>query len=589
MNINASHSDNQTNLEPNEPLREINIRKISNANSMIIERALSVESAEMFFNGSKEKEFNCDNINSLVSEFKQSAVGIYNYDDSSRNRNGPSNSLNENIKKILLNLQKSFHLNKMNQMFLIKKYDELSNKQNLIEETIEKIKKVSKSKQKKHVKYLRYIPLSKIYYYSPKKTHFYYIFMDIVVKSRKKPLAGSETKNFQFIKPKSKKKKKIDENEEVEGYEEDEGNFERNGKNKNKSKFSTANKKLPNRYKFKPEEDEILKKLILYSGGDYMNWYQIACDFNDFIASIMKDTMRDIKYKQRTPLELYARSLELSDFYNYKKWNTNEDLILKKAILYYGPKNWQQISYCLDGRNNSQCFHRWMKGINPKIKRNKWSFEEDLTLGIALKIYGNKKWSKIANHLQGRTDIQCRERFCNILDPSLEEVDWTSMEDIKLLMLYDKMKNKWSKIAKEFGNRTDNTCWRRWKYLESIRKSHGMYPNCNSSSRFNFSGNLSRNISGHDGNSESNSYMLNDNSFDPRDIVLDKDKIKGEEDYDDDHNIIQSNRKKNEINFFDPNGNFQGFNYSYSKKKNKKKNIFLVRKITPKETIETSL
>lgn len=134
--------------------------------------------------------------------------------------------------------------------------------------------------------------------------------------------------------------------------------------------------------------------------------------------------------------------------------------------MYYGPKNWQQISYCLEGRNNSQCFHRWMKGINPKIRRDKWSFEEDLTLGVALnKIYQKKKWSKIANHLLGRTDIQCRERWCNILDPSLEEVEWTNEEDLKLLNLYRKYGNKWSLIAKNYGNRTDNTCWRRWKYL----------------------------------------------------------------------------------------------------------------------------
>jgi hypothetical protein len=167
-----------------------------------------------------------------------------------------------------------------------------------------------------------------------------------------------------------------------------------------------------------------------------------------------------------TPLICYVRHLETSSFYKYKKWNQEEDKILRKAILYYGPKNWQQISYCLDGRNNSQCFHRWMKGIDPKIKRDKWSFEEDLTLGISLnKIYQKKKWSKIANHLLGRTDIQCRERWCNILDPSLEDVEWTNEEDLKLLNLYRKYGNKWSLIAKHYGNRTDNTCWRRWKYL----------------------------------------------------------------------------------------------------------------------------
>ena len=142
---------------------------------------------------SKEKEFNCDNLHSLVSYYKENnedreikiedrgVIGNYNNNNANNHHhnNKSSDYLRENIKSILSNLYKSYQLNKMNQMFYIKKYDELSNKQILIEETIEKIKKVSKSKQKKHVKYLRYIPLSKIYYYSPKKTHFYYIFMDI--------------------------------------------------------------------------------------------------------------------------------------------------------------------------------------------------------------------------------------------------------------------------------------------------------------------------------------------------------------------------------------------------------------------------
>ena len=113
-----------------------------------------------------------------------------------------------------------------------------------------------------------------------------------------------------------------------------------------------------------------------------------------------------------------------------------------------------------------------MKGINPKIKRDKWSFIEDLILGLTLnKIYKKKKWSKIAYHLLGRTDIQCRERWCNILDPSLEDVEWTNEEDIKLLNLYREHGNKWSLIAKYYGNRTDNTCWRRWKYLTSLNIS----------------------------------------------------------------------------------------------------------------------
>lgn len=323
------------------------------------------------------------------------------------------------IKNIILYLKQSRDINLQIQKSLTGKYEKLSEKQILIEKTLEKIKRINKSKQKKHIKYLKYTPLNKVYYYCPKKIHYYYILMDLVIKSRKKNKLGNNGFHFSL-----------------------------GGNNSNLS-----NKKDINRFKFNKKEDAILKKNLLFSSGyENIDWNEIANEIGT-----------------KNAFQIFVRNLELSNFYAYKKWNSIEDNILRKAILYYGPKNWQQISYCLDGRNNSQCFHRWMKGINPKIKRNKWSFEEDLTLGVALKIYGNKKWSKIANHLNGRTDIQCRERFCNILDPNLEEVEWKSTEDIKLLSLYEKYGNKWSKIAKEFGNRTDNTCWRRWKYLISLK------------------------------------------------------------------------------------------------------------------------
>lgn len=440
--------------------------------SVKLYRADSGNSADFFFNRyhsdtreeNKEKESNNFSMNKILSENETNHINT-------------NLVLTEKIEKILSNLYKAYELNKANQKNLIKYYEYLTYKQTLIESTLDKIKRVNRTKQKKHVKYLRYIPLNKVYFYSPKKNHFYYILMDIVIKSRKKhSIGGNNYSNIGYYEE--------DDDDRVNSQSQSHSvaysiankstSARRNSTLDNSSKINKSTlKRTINRYKFNEEEDEILKKLILYSGGDFIDWHQIARDHNDFISNVLVRGDKD-KLKVRSALECYTRSLELSDFYTYKKWTNNEDQILKKAILYYGPKNWQQISYCLEGRNNSQAFHRWMKGINPKIKRSKWSFEEDLTLGIALKIYGNKKWSKIANHLGGRTDIQCRERFCNILDPSLEEVEWKPHEDAKLLLLYDKMKNKWSKIAKEFGNRTDNTCWRRWKYLESIRKSVGL-------------------------------------------------------------------------------------------------------------------
>ena len=350
------------------------------------------------------------------------------------------------IELLLENLKKAQQINLSMQSDLIDIITESQNKMTKIEIMLQKINNIKKSKPKKHMRYPNYIPLDSFYFYTSKRIHLYYHLLEKVFESNKKDLDKDE------IKVKM------------------------------------------NRYNFTRVYDNILNQIIFINEkNNIINWYIVSAEMNKILNNnnnnniIVKEDESLIKKKKKknkeinnnnnnitifTPLICYVRYLEISSFYKYKKWNDEEDKILRKAILYYGPKNWQQISYCLDGRNNSQCFHRWMKGINPKIKRDKWSFIEDLILGLTLnKIYKKKKWSKIAYHLLGRTDIQCRERWCNILDPSLEDVEWTNEEDIKLLNLYREHGNKWSLIAKYYGNRTDNTCWRRWKYLTSLNIS----------------------------------------------------------------------------------------------------------------------
>ena len=376
----------------------------------------------------------------------------------------------QKIQTLLSNLYKALNYNKSLQKKALNKYNNALDKMTEIESIIEKINIVNKSKPKKHMKYPNYIPLESFYFYTNKKTHLYYHLLEKVLESCKKDSDKDEYSSL------------------------------------------SLNKSNLNRFNFNKQQDNQLNKFLLTNEKNkIINWCKVSADMNNFFNiennnnnekneinennnndnnnnennnnqnSIQEKTHKKISKKNKklkkiqffTPLICYIRYLETSNFYKYKKWNKEEDQILRRAILYYGPKNWQQISYCLDGRNNSQCFHRWMKGINPKIRRDKWSFSEDLILGVSLiKIYGNKKWSKIANHLPGRTDIQCRERWCNILDPSLEEVEWTNEEDLKLLNLNKIYGNKWSLIAKQYGNRTDNTCWRRWKYLTCSNMSN---------------------------------------------------------------------------------------------------------------------
>ncbi|CAB5381327.1 unnamed protein product [Rhizophagus irregularis] len=84
--------------------------------------------------------------------------------------------------------------------------------------------------------------------------------------------------------------------------------------------------------------------------------------------------------------------------------------------------------------------------MNPAIRRGRWKSEEDEALKNAVNMYGVGNWVKIQKFVLGRTDVQCRERWMNVLSPSVKKDPWTEEEDKEL-------------------KRTDNQCWRRYKVL----------------------------------------------------------------------------------------------------------------------------
>ncbi|CAG8512206.1 10404_t:CDS:10 [Paraglomus occultum] len=149
-----------------------------------------------------------------------------------------------------------------------------------------------------------------------------------------------------------------------------------------------------------------------------------------------------------------------------RKWTKEEDEILIQAVDLYGEKNWQQVASCLEDRSGQQCLHRWTKTLNPAIKRGRWTRAEDEALKDAVKLYGAGNWVKIQSYVLGRTDVKCRERWVNVLDPAVKKDPWTAEEDKLLLSLVRKHNpGNWSKISAEMDRRTDNQCWRRYKCL----------------------------------------------------------------------------------------------------------------------------
>ncbi|KAI3921949.1 hypothetical protein MKX01_005638 [Papaver californicum] len=194
------------------------------------------------------------------------------------------------------------------------------------------------------------------------------------------------------------------------------------------------------------------KKLlcILQQGGIY-NWINISITLGT----------------NRTPFQCLARfQRSLNANIMKRDWTKEDDGQLRTAVEAFGENNWQLIAFHMEGRTGTQCSNRWLKTLNPARKRvGRWTVEEDKRLKVAVLLSGAKTWQKIAQFIPGRTQAQCRERWVNCLDPSLNLKEWTEEEDCQLKVAVEEYGHCWSKVAASVPGRTDNKCMRRWKVL----------------------------------------------------------------------------------------------------------------------------
>nr|XP_023919208.1 uncharacterized protein LOC112030773 isoform X2 [Quercus suber] len=196
-------------------------------------------------------------------------------------------------------------------------------------------------------------------------------------------------------------------------------------------------------------EDKNLLLLVQEKG--IINWFDIA-------VSLGTD---------RTPFQClarYQRSLNASILKG--AWTKDEDAQLCAAVEVFGESDWQSVASTLEGRAGTQCSNRWKKSLHPARERvGRWIEDEDKRLKVAVMLFGPKNWNKIAQFVPGRTQVQCRERWVNSLDPSLSWSEWTEEEDSKLKAAIAEHGYCWAKVAACVPPRTDNQCRRRWKVL----------------------------------------------------------------------------------------------------------------------------
>ncbi|XP_068308811.1 uncharacterized protein [Pyrus communis] len=206
---------------------------------------------------------------------------------------------------------------------------------------------------------------------------------------------------------------------------------------------------LINRKSWTAKEDKNLLYFVQEKGIN--NWFDIAVSLGT----------------NRTPFQClarYQRSLNASIL--KREWTKDEDARLRSAVETLGEGNWQAVASALGGRAGTQCSNRWKKSLHPTKKREgRWTPEEDKRLKVAQMLFGPKNWNKTAQFVPGRTQSQCRDRYVNSLEPSLNYGEWTEEEDSRLRAAIEEHGYCWSKVAACVPRRTDNMCWRRCKVL----------------------------------------------------------------------------------------------------------------------------
>lgn len=120
------------------------------------------------------------------------------------------------------------------------------------------------------------------------------------------------------------------------------------------------------------------------------------------IQSLMDKYGSDNSYRHKSTIKRRE--------FNY--WSAIEDIRLLAGIHRYGLENFKQISeFVGNSRTRSQCTQRWNRSLNPLINKTPWTQEEDYILIQFVQLYGDHSWTKIANEVRGRTDVQCRYRY----------------------------------------------------------------------------------------------------------------------------------------------------------------------------------
>jgi len=152
-------------------------------------------------------------------------------------------------------------------------------------------------------------------------------------------------------------------------------------------------------------------------------------------------------------------------------WNEEADnFLLEKSKIYSQGKkkiDWKKIANFFINKTPFQCFRRYTI-ICPIYKKGKWTKEEDEMVSYLVDQFG-KSWNFISKIIKNRTSKQIRLRYNNYLNPELKKDDFSKEEDFKIISLYKIFCNQWTKYKDFVPGRSDKIIKRR--FFKLIKKN----------------------------------------------------------------------------------------------------------------------